>query len=106
MRLGSIVTSGEALSPEAEALREKLAQGWLLNFDVHWQGPALGRHIVARNIARTIVEKLGITEEDINFLFRIAVELGQRDGDLPEMYVPNALAHKLLPLLELAKHGE
>lgn len=66
------------LSPKAEALRERLAD----ETGEHDKGM---RALAARDIARTIVEELKLAE--------------------PEMHVPNALAHKLLPLLELAKAG-
>ena len=66
--------ASEAMSPKAEALRENIVD--IINeFESRPKAGAL-------EIARILVRELKLAE--------------------PEIHVPNALAHKLLPLLELA----
>ncbi len=95
------------LTPKAKALRERLAVSWLRNHDVDWFYPVLlGRYVVAGNIARTIVEELGITEEMLSKVQSV----GMREEYNRKPYGPAVTkAHGILStLLELAgeDHGE
>jgi len=79
------------LSPKAEELRQAIQDGIEL------------KGITADAIAQTITEVLEIDEEMVDSSFKHAHELGEKDGDLPEMYVPHAIGLSLSSLLELSK---
>jgi len=79
------------LSPNTENLRQAIQDGLELE------------GITADAIVQTIVEVLEIDEEMINCSFKIAHELAEEDGDLPEMYLPHSIGLVLLDLLELSK---
>ena len=55
------------LSPGAEALRDKLSEGWIAKWgaECDWDGQNPAENQAARAIARTIVEELGITKKRV-----------------------------------------
>ncbi len=79
------------LSPKTEELRQAMQDG------IDLEG------ITADAIAQSIVEVLEIDREMIACMFKIAHELGTRDGDRAEMYIPHQIGLALSNLLELSE---